>query len=105
MKTFSLIITFYLLLLSCLPCADGQEFGKSESTKISAAADNKRHQNNNDICTPFCNCACCSLAVFQQIIHTCQIPKMVFQILKFPDFTASTGVNISLAIWQPPKMV
>lgn len=103
MKIFTIIMSFYLLWLSCIPCADRQESIGNGEQRISANADTKQQQNNNDICTPFCNCSCCAASAFHQTLPHYSILKMVFQSMKYPVYTPSFRTNISFSIWQPPK--
>jgi hypothetical protein len=94
------------LLLSCIPCADKEEFGKGKDLKTEISPINKqnKHQTENEACTPFCTCSCCAAsAFFHPIVHY-KIPKRVFHSLTYPSIKDSYSSQSSYFIWQPPKL-
>ena len=97
--------------LSLVPCGDGgggiveiaHHFFDIEHEHVTSHED---HSNtcNDDFCSPFCICNCCSSAL--------ETPsKLVFQI-KTPPFSLESGIgsiqnafssSFNHSIWQPPK--
>jgi hypothetical protein len=105
MKIFKLILSLYILTLSCFPCGDVKECNDNEELKISAASDHKAHEHVTEACTPFCTCSCCAAStVFQYTAAAVETPKVIFASLKFPNYQVSSRPEISFSIWQPPKI-
>ncbi|WP_394342336.1 DUF6660 family protein [Taibaiella soli] len=105
MKFFTLIMSIYLLVLSCIPCNEGQEGNVITEQKISATNQKRHHQTGNEVCTPFCTCSHCPASAFYQPLSHFNVPITVFQSLKYPVYNASFCLEVSLSIWQPPKIV
>jgi len=106
MKIFKLILSFYILTLSCFPCGDVRECNDSVELEISAASDHADHTHTSEACTPFCTCSCCAASTFFQYpAAAVNPPKVTFASLKFPGYEVSDLSEISFAIWQPPKIV
>src|ERR1035437_8236294 len=58
MKIVAVFLSFYILVLTAIPCFDVIEHASAQGVELSAnTAIN--HQNDTDCCTPFCNCQCC----------------------------------------------
>lgn len=109
MKFASIILSFILLVLSCLPCADAdKQFVYDANAKILAEkhADHSK-ELHNDLCSPFCVCNCCGVQVLNFT------PSLSFNIRE--DFTALVekpeivykshfASTFSGSIWQPPQI-
>lgn len=103
MKTMALFLSLVIALLSANPCADGRV---STPSKVVIAEQHANHQHNNDLCSPFCSCACCGA---QLLNYT---PQPVFQVA---GAVISPSQNVSgyknrfsasyyVRIWQPPQI-
>jgi hypothetical protein len=106
-KFVNIILSIIILALSCLPCAD-MEAGSVSHSSIEFASNNESHSHDNqiDLCSPFCTCNCCSGQV------------LTYFAVAVIDFPVATGViKIALAtykpffssnfygsIWQPPQI-
>ena len=68
MKWFTLILSTLILSLSAIPCADGQD-GHSHELSIIDLVDHDHDTSGNeeDECSPFCVCDCCSTTVVLQL--------------------------------------
>jgi hypothetical protein len=100
MKFLTLLASFYMLALSCVPCIC-EDNCANEKTEQSKPAD-KRQEDN---CTPFCSCSCCHSVVFnlKPILSAKKLSefqaKATFE-LADENFTSYNSHNI----WQPPKL-
>ena len=70
MKLFCYIFSLYFVLLSCLPCNDSEhvllppqppQYAMNIEVQNHHNPDN--HDNCNDLCSPFCTCACCGMTI------------------------------------------
>ena len=74
MRFFSLFMSCYLLALSSIPCGDSKECSDVETHKLVSTIDHEEHNHEQESCTPFCYCACCSVAeIYQPIPATSSI--------------------------------
>ncbi|MBC7510932.1 MAG: hypothetical protein H7320_19635 [Ferruginibacter sp.] len=97
-------MSIYLLVLSCIPCADGQDYNAKAGQKIIANTNHKDQQSTNETCTPFCNCSCCPASAFYQDIPVLSSISVSFSELKavlYDDDFISYNLH---SIWQPPKI-
>ena len=104
MKFFTLIMSFFLLYISCLPCGDRLECNAKTEQKISAKTNHQQHKHTSEACTPFCTCSCCAASAFHQPFAKQQILKQMFQSVKYHiqnDLFLSQEFS---SIWQPPKI-
>ncbi|MFN0082794.1 MAG: DUF6660 family protein [Ferruginibacter sp.] len=104
MKIFAVIMSIYLLGLSCIPCGDKEERNAKGAQTISAIKHQHQHDNTNDACTPFCSCSCCPASAFFQPLSHFSIYKVVFPSKKYPVYNSSFCPQVSFSIWQPPKI-
>jgi hypothetical protein len=93
------------LLLSFLPCADKEAFGSLQT--IVEKSSSERNQDN-DGCSPFCICNCCSSHVFAYDTAICNLDFVVVKIIvknKIPEYKSIITSNFYGSIWQPPQKV
>lgn len=102
MRFFTIIFSIYILVLSCVPCADAGENMVKSVQKISNTTS---HEHTTDLCTPFCSCTCCPASAFYHPLALFEIPKEIFQSMKFMVVNSSCLSNDFHSIWQPPKVV
>lgn len=103
-KLFTIIMSFWLLFLSCLPCGDSIECNSKGQVSISATSDHQQHKHQGEHCTPFCTCSCCAASVFFQTIASYKISKRIFPSTKYLVYDISYSSQISFTIWQPPNL-
>jgi hypothetical protein len=102
MKALSVILSFYVLVLTTVPCID-RPFDKDihQSGQAGNAAHN--HENDTDQCSPFCVCNCCGSQVLS--IETILISSILPLNKEHVFWYASTfKSNLFHSIWQPPKI-
>lgn len=94
-----------LLLLSCLPCADKEGNSASKDVVVKCSSE---HNQDNDACSPFCICNCCSSQVFAfgNTIYSFDfvIVKTIVE-NKIPEYKSVFASNFFGSIWQPPQIV
>ncbi|RYY71277.1 MAG: hypothetical protein EOO13_03675 [Chitinophagaceae bacterium] len=103
MKYFTVLMSLYMLLLSCMPCNDSIDCNEDTGVSVvSKTADHNDHEDEEN-CTPFCVCACCAAPVFQApvaftIRKFCPRIQLNFY-LEEAFYTTSQS-----RIWQPPRI-
>ena len=105
MKNFWLIFSVFLLSLSVYPCSDAEECESTAKTEISKA-NNHNHTQETEQCTPFCTCSHCPASAFYQQLSVVSFndKTVIFDKQTKNHYTQSYIEEISLAIWQPPKI-
>jgi hypothetical protein len=103
MKVLTLILTLYILVLIAIPCVDRLFEGTSHTTEHAGSAGHN-HENEEDHCSPFCDCNCCGTLVLS--IETIVLPeaaaipaKVVFW---YPTKFISEPYR---SIWLPPELI
>ncbi|WP_394351247.1 DUF6660 family protein [Sediminibacterium roseum] len=106
MRITVFILTFIVLGLSLLPCADrgnAMKAGKA-NTEITAQTNHEENQGNNDLCPPFCHCGCCANVFIKTSFLSLEMPPQIY-INKIPSYLPGDITGISLPIWQPPQLI
>jgi len=108
MKFISCIFSIYLIVLSCLPCADMETHSSIQSSKeISSNDENHSHDKNGDTCSPFCICNCCGSQVFaysaDYFYNFVSVKTLIDK--KIPEYKSVLTSNFFGSIWQPPQIV
>lgn len=106
MKFFTIIFSIYLVAISFLPCGDAYNDCNNSKPQTETTQDHSHKNDHNDICSPFCTCACCSTTVnfaFQPL--KIKEAKLIFaETQKFPIWDFNFVSNFYGNIWQPPKI-
>ena len=106
-KFVNVILSIIILTLSCMPCADMETGNVSHlSTKLASNHGNHAHDNEMDLCSPFCTCNCCSVQVLTYFpITTIDFP-IVCGVIKIatPTYKSIFTSNFFGSIWQPPQI-
>jgi len=108
MKFWSFLIAITILVLSCMPCSDA---GASVSalSRTSAPADAQPtggHQDEHrDLCSPFCQCSCCSVAYALPLFPVPEPAAVsLFRDKTFSLLIQPCPAGIALPVWQPPQL-
>lgn len=112
MKFLNIILSIYLVALSCLPCADmeAKSVGKNDTNAIAKTTDDHNehsHDKSKDLCSPFCICNCCGaqiLSYFPVISYEFPLISTVIK-TKEPFYKSVFASNFYGSIWQPPQIV
>lgn len=108
-KLTASILSLLLLLLSCLPCADG--INNSVANKQANFADNHTNHDTDkhtDSCSPFCICNCCGVQVLNFTPTLLFYPaETVTAFIAKPQivYKSHLASMFSGSIWQPPQIV
>ena len=105
MKFFAFIMAFLVLALSIMPCADkGNPEIQGKIKTLFTKCNHPQDDQQQDNCSPFCHCTCCScFSINHFIVALSIIPP--FENNLAPSFISSEVIEISLPIWQPPQLV
>jgi len=94
-----------MLVLSSLPCGDTDECNENNPAPIATkASSHDRHDDDTENCTPFCICACCATAIIYQPLAAFKISAKLFPTIYNPAPETDYVSQVSVAIWQPPKV-
>lgn len=104
MRWFAIIMAIVMAVLVVLPCTDGDNSCADDKLAISAPSQHDHDQDFDDLCSPFCSCACCSVVMYN-LYFTAQN----LTILTAVDAPQNLWRNVFVAshnlgsVWQPPK--
>ncbi|RFS26948.1 hypothetical protein DVR12_03960 [Chitinophaga silvatica] len=102
MRFFIYILSFLILSLSCIPCADSlMDLPKGENIAAQQAGTTNSH--HKDECSPLCICACCGNVSFVSLYSSVNTPAVRLIALHYSYNTAAVQ-EIPLPIWQPPQL-
>lgn len=103
MKLLASILSFYILLLTAIPCIDQPEDYTLQKTEI-AQNTTDSHQHEGDQCSPFCTCDCCVSPIIQ-LDFIVRLDSFSFLMGTFsPDYATAFVSCYSGSIWQPPQL-
>lgn len=104
MKWISTILLLYILALLLVPCSDVYNNCTDTNSKFQEAS-HSHSQDNDDHCTPFCQCSCCSVSVIkiQFKLPDFNLPQHFYTAKKtvIKDCQIISGYFGN--IWEPPK--
>lgn len=99
-------MAFYILVLSVLPCSDAHNSCNENKIELTKGVEHNHGQDHDDVCSPFCICACCGTTITFQVISS-PIPIVAKIDFKVPQKIAIRDFSIISCytgkIWQPPK--
>ncbi|WP_126974316.1 DUF6660 family protein [Gynurincola endophyticus] len=107
MKWLVTIFSFYLVALLIAPCSDAENncdnlAGIPLSGQLK---DHAHNQDKDDLCSPFCNCVCCSVNVRSIDFTITRIHTPVLPFIALNDILSDSALvsNYYGNIWQPPR--
>lgn len=103
MKFFAFIIAFYILALSLAPCSDVRNVCNDDVSKTEFSQNHGHNQNQDDNCSPFCVCTCCSVSTIATDFKPFTFSEFsITQEVAIHNFTFIS--NFFRKIWQPHKL-
>ncbi|MCV9926756.1 hypothetical protein OIU83_03805 [Flavobacterium sp. LS1R49] len=108
MKWINIILSVYLIVLSCLPCADTlASETKTHTNEIVSKTDSQSHEKGLDLCAPFCSCNCCAAQVLTAAPTITWFFNEDTILIKKPlsSYHSILASNFYGSIWQPPQIV
>jgi hypothetical protein len=101
MRALSLFFSLMITLLSFIPCNDiSLNEGRQQQTSFTAS-----HENTgavNDVCSPFCTCACCTTPPVTQM-HTFVLSAPQSDEFTYAAHIPGNFIQVALPVWQPPQ--
>lgn len=106
MKWVITIWSFYLVVLSFVPCSDDMVHRLESVTTSQITPAHTHDEGVDDHCTPFCNCGCCSAGITLFVFDATEFtPRSLHFSLKKVAFRNRNLVsNYEGNIWQPPQL-
>lgn len=99
------ILSFYLLLLSLVPCCAWDECPDEKQAGIVELPD---HQSGDDddcgTCSPFFNCAGCATVISLPVAMHVTLVKQAGPDSEYADFRSPAPCAIYYDVWQPPRL-
>lgn len=110
MKIFALILSIVISALAVMPCSDNITCDNKETTAQhddsgSSPLAHDHSEDEGDLCTPFCNCACCGCMGFIVTVPSIHLIN-IKEIIPSVTFTyeGSFVSSYFYSFWQPPKI-
>ncbi|WP_370457636.1 DUF6660 family protein [Rufibacter sp. XAAS-G3-1] len=105
MKWFSLLLSVFMIVISCIPCADAapRRVDTVAQTSININTDSEDHSPVADLCSPLCICNCCAGFALQAITQK-PSPFIVKVTTPVPVYRVAGVPTLSFSIWQPPRL-
>ncbi|HPT21395.1 MAG TPA: hypothetical protein PLR88_05565 [Bacteroidales bacterium] len=102
MKFFTFILSFYILGLIAMPCADIKADNSSHKEKMTEHSTDSRHHDHHH-CSPFCTCECCVTPVITDDTII-EFNSYNYFSKVFDAYSIAYIPNQLFLIWQPPKL-
>ncbi|PKB18014.1 DUF6660 family protein [Flavobacterium sp. 5] len=104
MKFIHLILSIYIIALSCLPCTDVEgNIGNKRALITTHEKATSGHQD--DICSPFCICNCChSFGFYKTADYLVSATIKINRESSKTEYSSVFLSNFYASIWQPPKI-
>ena len=108
MKILNIILSIYIIMLIVYFCVDKHNDVTTISSNSQAHSQhNHSHDEETDLCSPFCVCNCCG----QQTLTFLEVQSFQF-LVRFQEIKTSISFykstsfsNFYGSIWQPPQLV
>ena len=101
MKFFAYFMALYILVLSVVPCSDVHNNCNDKKATTELTQNHDHQQDQDDNCSPFCTCACCSANVIALDFKPTQFSFSQKVAIRNFSFISNFYGNI----WQPPKIL
>ncbi|WP_374756333.1 DUF6660 family protein [Dyadobacter psychrotolerans] len=99
------ILSFYTVVLSCIPCQEEVLRVSYEQTTTILNTNADQQQGIADLCSPFCICACCTGTTLQEpVISLPEVASTAFFSDQAFTYTARNDGGELTSIWQPPRI-
>lgn len=100
MKYLTVILSIYIMILTCMPCADAYTTN-IDCYSIEQQDHEQEHSNDIEICSPFCYCNCCQTLTQTS---TFVIPKVNIPGVKVKTpMLVQNELESTIMFWRPPK--
>jgi len=102
MKILSGLLAVYMLTLVFMPCKDECT---TNSYQISSPIQDhqEHHENEQDLCSPFCLCSCCGNPVSVSQYYA-NLYELTFSVRIFHPYFENGNPAPTADMWQPPRL-
>jgi hypothetical protein len=101
-KIFCILFPIYFIALVVMPCSDKENCNGIYPTQLSQL--NHHAEHSDEICSPFCVCACCATHFlvndFLPVLNQVSVINTIYT-----DHNVAQTSSTIVSIWQPPKLV
>jgi len=105
MRMLALILSFYITVLSIVPCSDNSPNNTIHSNiEVSTSKHDHNHSDHQDDCTPFCACTCCGSFVIEPINHFLIDNKIVISSDCLFCYSFNYVFDFYEVAWHPPSL-
>jgi hypothetical protein len=102
MKVIAIFMTILLLLSGFDFCKDDEVIDADGKEKTALVKIDREHQDEEEVCSPFCQCARCPFSILLPQKLLVNLPDQALKI-KFLLPIAGDPTGLSASVWQPPK--
>lgn len=103
MKYLTVIWGMVIFLLSCLPCTDSAAAYEPCETTVQASHSHADPAQESDLCSPLCECNCCSGITIAVHVPALQEPQH-FPLSTYRIAYADHGAfSPAFPFWHPPR--
>jgi hypothetical protein len=102
MRNFAVFLSFYLLVLTLLPCGDA--FAHEDSS-LSVEIVEQTTSEHTDVCSSLCSCACCGQITYHETALLFSFDTQANFKETLQHYKEKVTRNFSGFIWQPPKII
>lgn len=99
-KALLILFSIYFIALAVMPCADKVDCNEFKQT---ASQESHKQEHSDEVCSPFCVCACCAthflIKDFQPSLKQVAVINTHYSAHKESKISAAI-----IPIWQPPKL-
>lgn len=97
------IFALYIIVLSCMPCANTQSDCIDAKTSLHKTLEKHNHI---DVCSPFCICMCCGnqITLGPQVMLSSREAVLLQTEKKATFYKNRLACNFERRIWQPPQL-
>ncbi|MBI2794065.1 MAG: hypothetical protein HYX66_05370 [Ignavibacteria bacterium] len=105
MNVVRIIFALYVLFLALNPCSDSSTYIDVGSTNIATNVNAEQYSTNatDDLCTPFCICACCSTHIQLNQVADISFAVAIHVRLAAPTCLDKPLIGNGNSVWKPPK--
>jgi len=96
-----------MLVLALVPCSDGIDFMHSNcetNTEIVDKGHNHSDHDHQDLCTPFCICACCGSMATMPTTLDYSGRHLKISTLCVHNYQFNYSFDYSKGVWHPPAL-
>ncbi|PTX13171.1 hypothetical protein C8N40_11393 [Pontibacter mucosus] len=105
MKYLTVIWAIVILAMACLPCADeGAAFAQGKSTTVQADDFHQDGAQDEDLCSPLCECNCCGGITLISWIAPPSEPQPYPQSTYRSAYLDDAAYSPEFPFWHPPKV-